>query len=101
MTVAFQIDAMRSRISTALAEKNISKRQASLDAGLGPGYLHSILDEGKEPTVTKLAQVCNSIGVSLAYVLYGAEISPEVEQLISLIDENPQKRDAILALLQK
>jgi transcriptional regulator with XRE-family HTH domain len=100
MEKTFDIEAMRQRISAVLTEKNISKRQASLAAGLGPGYVHSIIAEGKEPTVTNLAQVCNAIGVSLAYVMYGAEISPQVEKLISLIDQNPQKRDAILALLE-
>ncbi|MEX5600728.1 helix-turn-helix domain-containing protein [Pseudophaeobacter sp. C1-32P7] len=100
MTGNFDIDAMRTRLGSALKEKGLSRRSVSLQAGLNPGFVHSILKEGKEPTVTSLAKVCDAAGLSLGYVLYGIELSQETEALVSLIEMNPEKRDSILALLR-
>lgn len=100
MKDTFDIEAMRARLRTSLKEKGLSKRQVSIKAECGPGYLHSILEDGKEPTVTKLAQICNAAGLSMSYILYGMQLSPETERLISLFEEHPEKRDGILALLQ-
>lgn len=93
-------DAWRKRLADALAEKKMSKRAASLAAGQGPGYVHSILSEGKEPSVPNLEAVCKAAGVTLQYVLYGYNISPETERLLRLMEENPDSRDGILRILE-
>lgn len=93
------LDLVRQRLSDAITQKGISKRSVSLASGNGPGYVHSILSEGKEPTVTNLAAVCDVVGVSLYYILYGVEVSPETEAIIKKLEENPNARDGILALL--
>jgi transcriptional regulator with XRE-family HTH domain len=100
MKETFDIAAMRARLRSALEEKGLSMRQVSIKAECGPGYVHSVLEEGKEPTVTKLAQICNAADLSMSFILYGVKLSPETERLISLFEENPEKRDGILALLQ-
>jgi transcriptional regulator with XRE-family HTH domain len=100
MDTDFDIEALRSRLRKTLATKGLSKREVSLSAGFGAGYVHSILNEGKEPTVSKLASVCAAANISLGYIIYGVELSPETERLISLIETNPEKRDMILALLR-
>lgn len=72
-------------------------RKVSLDAGLGPGYVHSILMDGKEPSITRLEAVCHAVNVSVYYVIFGVEISPKAEQIISLLDGKPEKMEAILS----
>ena len=100
-TDAMDTEAWRSRLRETLIMKNLSKREVSLAAGAGAGYLHGILDEGKDPTIHKLAAVCSAIPVSLTYILYGFEISPEDEAILSAMHNAPEKRDAVLTLLRQ
>lgn len=99
MTREFDIDAMRMRLEAALKAKGLSKRAVSLSSGHAAGYVHSILSEGKEPTVGSLAAVCDAAGLSLSFVMYGIDVTPETEALLLRIQANPEKRDSILDLL--
>lgn len=90
----------RSRLAEAIVAKQMSKRSVSLAAGQGPGYVHSILSEGKDPSVANLEAVCRAVGVSLQFVLYGYEISPETERLLRLMEDHPESRDGILKILE-
>ncbi len=74
----YDSDAMKGRLRTRLDTQGLSLRAASIRAGLAKGYLHSILKEGREPTVQNLAKVCAANDISLAYVLLGFEVSSEV-----------------------
>lgn len=91
--------AWRTRLEAALKEKGLSKRKVSLDSGNGPGYVHSILSEGKDPTIEKLTSVCAAAGLSMSYILYGFNVTPEDEAVISALHESPEKRAAVLTLL--
>lgn len=93
-------DKVRARLAEILKKKELSMRSVSLEAGLGQSYLSGILKEGKEPTVPKLMAICDALGVSLLYVLHGVEISKQAEELIALLDEKPERRDAALQLLR-
>ncbi|WP_208436278.1 XRE family transcriptional regulator [Bartonella phoceensis] len=96
------IDGWRQRLSAALKKSGRSKRSISLAAGKGAGYLHSILTEGKEPTIESLARICHEINVSMNYVLYGQGVSPEDKEFIELISKlSPEERQAILTLLRR
>ncbi len=88
------------RLEEALEKSGRSKRSVSLAAGLGPGYVHSILKEGKDPTVENLIAVANVVGVSLSHLLYGYEVSKEAEEILALLEKRPHQRDAILQLLR-
>lgn len=88
------------RLEEALEKTGRSKRSVSLAAGLGPGYVHSILKEGKDPTIENLIAVANVLNVSLSYLLYGYEVSKEAEEILSLLERKPQQRAAILQLLR-
>lgn len=90
----------RARLAAALEASGKSKRSVSLAAGLGPGYVHSILKEGKDPTVDNLISVCREIGVSLSSVLYGVEMAPETEEILQLLEKSPDSRDGLLKLLR-
>lgn len=94
-------DGWRDRLTKALEEAGLSKRRASLAAGLGPGYLHSILSEGKDPTLENLLKVCAVVKASSSWVIFGYDLaSPEVEELVQLWQAaNAETRDGIRRIL--
>lgn len=92
-------DAWRTRLAGAIQDSGKSARAVSMAAGAGPGYVHSILKEGKDPTVEKLMAVCAAIPVSVIYVLYGVEAAPADVAILKALQENPAARDGILAIL--
>lgn len=89
----------RQRLSEALEASGKSKRAVSLASGNGPGYVHSILKEGKEPTVENLLDVCAAIPVSPVHIIFGLEIAPGDEAILKALAGNPRQREGILALL--
>lgn len=96
-----EIGDWRSRLEAALTKSGKSMRSVSLGAGMGPGYLHSILKGGKDPTIDNLVAVCREIGVSLSWVLYGLEISPETEEILRELEaSSPLRRQGLLQFLR-
>ena len=90
----------RTRLDEAIRKSGKSRRAVSLEAGRGAGYVHSLLAEGKDPTVDNLMQVCEAVGASAAFILYGVDISPETEEVIRLLERNPAAREGILTILR-
>lgn len=102
MTKIYDSDAMRERLEAELKRKGLSMRQASLNAfSTSPGYLHSVIKDGREPTVRKLAETCEANGIGFAYIVLGYEVSPETERLVAVIEQDPLVRDGMLALLDR
>ena len=91
----------RARLQAALDKDGRSMRDVSLAAKLSAGYVHGILRDGKEPTLDRFIRICRALNVSATYVLLGAQVSPEAEQIVRLLEDRPEQRDAILALLSK
>lgn len=91
----------RDRLQAALEKKKKSAREISLKAGKGPGYLHSILKEGKDPTVESMGAICDALEVSIASILLGVEMSRETEEIMQAIEGSPARRDAVLQLLDQ
>jgi hypothetical protein len=76
-------------------------RSVSLNAGLAHGYVHSIVKDQKDPTISNLVAVCREVDVSLSQILYGVEMTPEVEQLLYLLaDADREDQAALLTLLR-
>lgn len=91
----------RERLAAAIAEKKgASKRGVSLSAGLGAGAVHSWLSEEKIPSIENLMAVCAVLEVSVTRILYGYDITPQTEEILSLLEGNPSARDGILQLLR-
>lgn len=90
----------RNRLRDTIKEKKRSKRSISLAIKNGQGYVHSILEEGKDPTISNLMDVCRELGVSLSYVLYGFDVSDETEEILALLEGHPESRQAILQILR-
>lgn len=92
----------RGRLAAAVEHSGKSMRQISLRTGRGPGYLHSVLKAGKDPTVDYLVAICEEVGVSLSHVMYGFDISAEAEAFLrELQAANPVEREALLTLLKR
>lgn len=101
MTEVYDTDSMRKRLKESLDNAGLSMRAASLNAELAKGYVHSVLEEGREPTVAKLAQLCTKNNISLAYVMFGLNLNPETERLIQLIEADPAVRAAVVSILER
>lgn len=99
--VRMQGDEWRARLEDAIKKSGRSKREISLAAGKGPGYVHSILKEGKDPTIDNLIAICGAINVSLTQILYGVQMNPETQEILSLIESNPNMRSGILQILRE
>ncbi len=92
----------RSRLLAAVQASGKSQREISLAAGLGAGYVNSLFKERKDPTIQNLVSVCDAVGVSLSFVLYGYQMSAETEQILHLLQKaSPGERDALLRLLRE
>jgi transcriptional regulator with XRE-family HTH domain len=91
----------RARLERAIKDSGRSNREISLAARKSHGYIHSILKEGKDPTVDNLIAICRVLNVSLTKILCGFEMSAETEKILSLIEGNPKARDGILQILRQ
>lgn len=91
----------KKRLEAGMRDRKMSKRAVSLKAGLGPGYVHSILKEGEDPTINNLIDVCAAAGLSLSWVLFGVEISRSTEEIVKTLEAAPlHRREAILSILR-
>ena len=60
-----------------------------------------LLERGKDPGVESLIKVCDYLGITLSWLLYGYEIDPTSENLLLEIQRADQEtRDALLTLLR-
>lgn len=96
----FDIAEMRTRLADELDRQRRSRDSVCLAAGLSAGYLTNILTRGQVPTVSKLSAICSELGVSIAYIMYGYDISPDSLEVLELLQQQPEKQDAILKLLR-
>lgn len=99
MDTLSEISGLRARLVEQLDHKGITMRAASVNANLGPGYVHSVVKDGQEPTVAKLAAICAANDISFSYVVLGVEVSPQTKRLLEMIGRDEKARDGILALL--
>lgn len=91
----------RARLEDAIEKSGKSKREISLAAGKGHGYVHSIMVDGKDPTIDNLIAICQVLEVSLTQILYGVQMTPETQEILSLIESNPNMRSGILQILRE
>lgn len=101
MNETSDIHAIKARLRTKLDEAGITMRAASLAAGKGPGYVQNLLSSETDPTVSALLKVCNANNISFSYVVFGLEMTPEMRRLLDVVENDPEKLPALLALLSK
>ena len=57
------------RLHAAIEGSGKSRRAISIEAGLAHGYVHSVLVDGKEPTVSRFLAICAAIPADPAQIL--------------------------------
>lgn len=97
--LALDMDAVRERLLEAVENSGLARREIARRAGVGPGYLTSLLREKKEPGIDRLSRICNVVGVSVAWVMHGYDISPSTEKIMARLQGHPDKHDGILKIL--
>lgn len=91
----------RDRLRGAIEATERSQRDISLQAGMAPGYVNSLFNEAKDPRISNLLKILDEIDVSLSYILYGIEMSPEMEELLRLFERlNPDQKVLFRQLAQ-
>jgi transcriptional regulator with XRE-family HTH domain len=96
------MEAWQERLETAVRKDGRKPRAISIAAGLGPNYLSEVFSKGKVPSVDNLLKLCGELHVSATFVLTGTEVSPESEEMLSLLagmDEAAQ--ETLLALARQ
>lgn len=95
-------DAWRSRLDAAVKQSGKSAREISLAAGRAHGYVYSLINENKDPTISNLASVCQVLGVSVAYILHGVDLTSAQSDLLELLnDADPETVQSVRQLLKK
>ena len=89
----------RQRLENEIEKSGRSLREISLSAGFSAGYLHSILTEGKDPSISRLMAICSALDLSTAYILHGINLSSADETLLEDINSNPDALGAVRAVL--
>ena len=90
----------RIRLKAAFEADGRSMNAVSLAAKCAPNYMQGILAGDKEPGLVRFMRLCRAMNVSPTYILTGSEVSPDTEEVVAALEENPSKRAAILALLR-
>lgn len=94
-------DTWRDRLKAAIKAKGMSMRGVSLAAGMGPGYVFSIVSEDKDPTIENLVKICDVLDVPLYRIVYGDQPSAQAQEVVDLWgDAGPTTRRAILDILR-
>lgn len=89
----------RERLALAVKESGLSYRAASVKAGRGPGYIHGLLRDGKEPTIDYFISLAEALDVSFTWLAFGVDLSTESENLVRMFDQmSPEKKKTILDL---
>lgn len=74
----------RDRLKKEIADKGMSMRGLSVAAGMAPGYVFSILSEGKDPTVDNLLRVCAALDVPMYRIVLGDAPSAREREVLEL-----------------
>lgn len=93
-------DGWRNRLKAAIEKSGRSQGDVATSCGLSRGYFTNVFRDGKEPTVGNLISIAHELNVSLSTILYGYDVSPETEEIMRLIEDNPDLRDGILKILK-
>ena len=77
------------RIDEAIKADGRKPRTISKAAGFGPNYVGEMFTKGKVPGIDRLLALCAELNVSATYVLTGSDVSPESEEVLSILASLP------------
>ena len=91
----------RARLVEALADRDRAMRDVSIAVGRNPGYVNSLLNEGREPRLSNLVAVCDELNISVSWLLFGVEMDKSAEQLLKIYSSlAPDQRAQFLRLAE-
>ena len=97
----FDPEAMRERILDEIKRQRRTQADVVRNAdGLGHGFLTNVLQRGQMPSVDKLDALARELGVTVAWLMYGVDLPPDADKVFDLMNRNPKKLYALLALLE-
>jgi transcriptional regulator with XRE-family HTH domain len=90
----------RKRLAASVKADGRSLREISLAAGLGHNYLHTVLKVGKEPRISQIGKLAETLGVSISWLMEGIEIDPDSARLLRIWAKYPpENRQGFLDFL--
>jgi transcriptional regulator with XRE-family HTH domain len=89
------------RLELAVKNDGRAPRTISKAAGLGPNYVGELFNKGKVPSVEKLLKLCAELHVSATYILTGSEVSPESEEMLSILGALGAEQQSTLLTLAR
>lgn len=88
-------------IDDAVENRGLKKTKLGPKAGLGRNWENDFRNKGKDPSLPNLAAVCKALNVSLSYVVFGYDITPEEELVLALYRRfPPSRRESLQSFLQ-
>lgn len=73
-------------------------RAVSLEAGLSPGYYQGMINGGQDPKIGTLLEISKVLNVTLSWLLFGYQLTPEQERLLQVYAGLPPKaQEALVA----
>lgn len=76
-------------------------RSLGLRSNLSATAVHGIEKLGRDPGTETLAAICKTLNVSMAYIMFGLDVTPETEEILLLLQEKPAKHQAMISLLRE
>lgn len=89
------------RLRGAVQKDGRPLRAISKAAGLGPNYLGELLNKGKVPGIDKLLRLCSELEISATWVLTGTKVSPDSEEMLSILATLPPDQQTTLLSLAR
>ena len=69
----------RNRLPIILSEREISYREFSRRIGKSETYTKKLLSTDHDPSISVMIKMADTLGVSLGFLLFGTDDSPELE----------------------
>lgn len=91
---------MLERLKKLLEERDLKPSHASTAAGLGSSYISNMFRNQSDPQVGTLKALADSLEVSTAWLMYGHDVPKGAEEIFQLLEDNPERTEAVLALLR-
>ncbi|GGX63032.1 hypothetical protein GCM10007385_35200 [Tateyamaria omphalii] len=100
MTAKFDEAKMRIRLKEAVDANDMSQNEISRRSGNSVSYVSGVINGSRDPQVSKLVSVCDVLGVSLIWLLYGFDVPEGADEILQHVAEKPEQTDAVISLLR-
>ena len=87
MTAKYDPAKMKQRLKSVIEERELSMRSVSLGSGNSESYVAGILASDRDPHLGKLFKVCEYLGLSTTWVLYGFDVPDGADEIFQLISD--------------